>query len=101
MNMNPTPVAHMLQAAEGYFAERMHQLIIIDMPRMASFLKDAVWPVVPEKTRQKVRFMTPEELREHLRENCDVGTAERVVESMEQNRDRYISLANRRKTWMR
>merc|ERR1712151_774133 len=66
LNLNPVPLVAMLKAAEGYFAERMHVLIIIDMPRWAGFLKDAVWPLVPEKTKAKVKFMSREEAEHYL-----------------------------------
>jgi len=101
MNMNPTPVAQMLQAAEGYFAERMHQLIIIDMPRLAGFLKDAVWPLVPERTKQKVKFLTAREAAAYLASECPAEVSGRIVAVMDQNRDTKLSLEARRATWMR
>merc|ERR1711957_224082 len=85
----------------GYFAERMHKLIIVDMPRMAGFLKDAVWPLLPEKTREKVRFMTAEEARTYVRSECPSEASGRIVATMDQNRDSHVSLEDRKRSWMR
>jgi len=101
MNMNPAPVAQMLQASEAYFADRMHQLIVIDMPRLAGFLKDAVWPLVPERTRHKVKFLTAREAQAHFAGECPAEVAGRIAGAMDQNRDRQLSLEARRASWMR
>jgi len=101
LNLNPAPLGQMLQAAEGYFAERMDQLIIIDMPRLASFLKDAVWPVVPEKTKQKVKFMTAEQAKQHLGSTCPAEVSDRIAAAMDENRDSRVSLETRRAGWKR
>jgi len=101
MNLNPLPLVYMLQAAESYFAERMHRLIIIDMPRLANVLKDTVWPLVSERTKQKVRFMTSEQAREHFADQCPVESSSRIAKVMADNRDPCMSLAARQATWMR
>jgi len=101
LNLNPVPLVAMVRAAEGYFAERMQSLIIIDMPRMANFLKDAVWPLLPENTKAKVKFMTLEEAKKHLKGECDKQVASRIVASMEQNRDKSLSLEDRKRSWKR
>jgi hypothetical protein len=101
LNLNPVPLVAMVRAAEGYFAERMHALIIIDMPRMATFLKDAVWPLLPENTKAKVKFMTPEEAKRYLRRECDKRVAGRIVAEMEQSRDKRFSLEDRKRSWKR
>jgi len=100
MNWNPAPLVAILKMAEGYFAERMHQVIIVDMPRMAAFLKDAVWPLVPEKTREKVKFMTAEEVQTHVGLHCPTEVAGRIRGSMQQNRDSSVSLEERKRSWM-
>jgi len=101
LNLNPIPLVAMVRAAEGYFAEQMHALVIIDMPRWAGFLKDAVWPLLPEKSKAKVKFMTREEAERYFVRECDEQVAKRIVASMEQNRDRSLSLADRKRSWMR
>jgi len=100
-DLNPSPLIQMAQSLEGYFAERLQELIIIEMPRMALTLKDAIWPLVPEKTRSKVRFMTLEQAQEYMQEKCDPEVASRVLSIMEQNRDPGISLEERKRSWMR
>merc|ERR1719382_875706 len=87
LNLNPAPVAEMLQAAQLYFAERVHELVIVDMPRWMGLLKDAVWPMVPERTRQKVRFMTAEQAKTHVASSCPSKIAARISAAMDQNRD--------------
>merc|ERR1712113_496523 len=101
MNLNPAPLGQMLQVAEGYFVERMHRLIIVEMPRMAGFLKDAMWPLVPEKTKQKIQFMTPMQAKEYLERECSAEVSDRISGVMSQNRDSRLSLQERRATWMR
>jgi hypothetical protein len=101
LNWNPAPLITILKAAEGYFAERMHQLIIIDMPKVAGFLKDAVWPLVPEGTKAKIRFMSAEEARTALGAEVPEKVANRIRVSMAQNRDSTVSLEERKRSWMR
>jgi len=101
LNWNPAPLVAILKAAEGYFAERMQQLIIVDMPRMANFIKDAVWPLVPEKTREKVKFMTVEESQAFVGRACPEDVGLRVRGAMAQNRDSDASLEERKRSWVR
>jgi len=100
LNYNPSPVVHLLEALEGYFAERLHELIIIDMPRAATFAKDAIWPLVPSKTRQKVKFMTAQQAKVHAQGAFLPETAARVCDSIDPNRDRGLTLEQRRATWL-
>jgi len=101
LNLNPTPTYQMAQAQEGYFAERLHELIIIDMPRLATFIKDAVWPLIPQKTKCKVRFLTRDEARAHVQSVCDEATAQRICDSMTENRDPSVSFEQRLQSWRR
>merc|ERR1719401_85190 len=91
----------MVQSLEGYFAERLQELIIIEMPRVALTLKDAIWPLVPEKTKSKVKFMTVEQAKEYVQAKCDPEVSRRLLAIMEQNRDPGISLEERKRSWMR
>jgi hypothetical protein len=100
LNWNPAPLVAILKMAEGYFAERMHQLIIIDMPKMAGFLKDAVWPLLPEKTAAKVKFLTAAEAQAFVGESCPADVSGRIHSSMDQNRDSRVSLEERKRSWM-
>jgi len=101
LNMNPAPLLQILKMAEGYFAERMQELIIIEMPRMAMFLKDIAWPLVPEKTRNKIKFMTPEAAELQMQAQFEPRTVARITTCMQQNRDRKVSLEERKRTWRR
>jgi len=100
-DLNPSPLIQMVQSLEGYFAERLQELIIIDMPRMALALKDAIWPLVPEKTKRKVRFVTSAQAKEYIQAKCDAEVASRIRAIMEQNRNPKISLEERKRSWMR
>jgi len=100
-DMNPSTYVQMASSVEAYFAERMHMLIIVEMPRLAGFLKDAVWPLVSEKTKSKVKFMTLEQAREYLRATCDAEASNRIFAAMEENRNSRLSLEERRSNWMR
>jgi len=100
-DLNPAPLVRMIQSQEAYFAARLHETIIIGMPRMATALKDAVWPLVPEKTKAKIRFMSEEEAQLHIETQCDEEVAGRILAAMQQNRDNRLSLEQRKKSWMR
>jgi len=101
MNLDPTPTARWLQAQECHFAERLHELIIIDMPLIAAFIKKAVWPLIPEKTQRKIRFMPVKEARLHIQKECDEATAQRVCQAIAENRDESMSFEERLQTWRR
>ena len=100
-DLNPAPLIEMMKSQEGYFAERLHELVIIGMPRMAALLKDAVWPVVPESTKNKIKFMSLEESQQYLRQACDAEVCGRIISAMEQNRNEGVSLEERKSSWMR
>lgn len=100
LNLNPVSVVKLLNALEGYFAGRMHRLLVVDMPRVAVYLKDAVWPAVPEDTRKKVCFFTMAEALAHLRGSCHEPVRCDIQAAMAQNRDRESTLGERRSTWV-
>jgi len=100
-NLNPAALAQRLQAAESYFAGRVRELVVVDLPRVATFLKDAAWPLVPERTRQKVRFLTAEDAKLHFKHRCPAEDASRIASIIDQNRDARLSLEERRASWTR
>lgn len=99
LNLNPGAVVQLLSVLEGYFAERMHELLIIDAPRAAHFIIDAIWPVVPERTRKKVFFLSAQEALKHLAESCLAPLVEEIGAVMELNRNPACSLEERRRSW--
>lgn len=101
MNMNPAPLFTLLQMLEGYFAGRLHRLIIVDMPGMANFLKDAIWPLVPAKSHEMIKFMTAEQATTYVADALEAASAARVQAAMSDNRDKRLSLDERKRTWMR
>jgi len=100
-DLNPAPFVKMIHSQHAYFAGRHHESIIIGMPRLAKALKDAVWPLVPEKTKAKIRFMSEAEAQLHIETQCDEEVAGRILAAMQQNRDNRLSLEHREKSWMR
>jgi hypothetical protein len=100
-DLMPRPLLEIMQNQDGYFAGRLHQLIIVGMPQMATLLKNALWPAVPARTKAKVRFVSFEQAREHLFTVCPTDVANRILATMEQNRDRSLSLEQRKASWMR
>merc|ERR1712113_493029 len=100
-DMNPAPLIQMAATVEAYFAERMQDLIIIEMPRVAGFLKDALWPLISEKTKSKVKFVNQEQAREYLQGACDQEVSQRILAVMAQNRDSRLSLEDRKSSWRR
>mmetsp|Transcript_141459 Transcript_141459/g.451772 ORF Transcript_141459/g.451772 Transcript_141459/m.451772 type:complete len:426 (-) Transcript_141459:81-1358(-) len=101
LNMNPAPLLQIVKTWDSYFAERMQELIIIDTPRTAIFLKDIAWPLVPERTRNKIKFMTLEAALLQMQTEFEPQTCARITACMQQNRDRNVSLEERQRTWMR
>jgi len=100
-DLNPAPLIQMASTVEAYFAERMQDLVIIEMPRVAGFLKDALWPLISEKTKTKVKFLSQEQAGDYLQATCDEDVAGRILAVMAQNRDSRLSLEDRKSTWMR
>jgi hypothetical protein len=100
-DLNPAPLIQMASTVEAYFAERMQDLIIIEMPRIAGFLKDALWPLISEKTKNKVKFVNHEQAREYLQGACDQEVSERILAVMAENRDSGLSLEDRKSSWRR
>jgi len=100
LNLNLSALAKMISVFETYFAGRMEELIIMDMPRVALSLKDALWPLLPERTKNKIKFMTVAETQQNLEGSCSDEVSSRIAAVMEQNRDRTLSLGARRQTWM-
>jgi len=99
LNLNPAAVLALLRVLEAYFAERMHQLIILDVPRTAQFLVDAVWPLVPESTRRKVAFLNADAALLRLETSCGAGVFSRICLVVHENRDPQLSLEQRRRAW--
>jgi len=100
LNLSPSPLLELLEVLEGYLAERTHQIIIIDLPGLANFLVKAVWPLVPESTKKKIKFLSAKEAKLQLPESCGDTVAHRIEEAMALNRVRNSTLEQRRITWM-
>lgn len=99
LNLNPNAVLQLLSVLEGYFAERMHELIIVDVPQVAQFLVEAIWPAVPERTRKKVFFLSAKDALLHLKESCAPALTAQIGALVERNRDPACSLEERRSDW--
>eukprot|EP00415_Alexandrium_ostenfeldii_P003371 UN3371 len=99
LNLNPNAVLQLLSVLEGYFAERMHELIIVDVPQVAQFLVEAIWPAVPERTRKKVFFLSAKDALLHLKESCAPALTAQIGALVERNRDPACSLEERRNDW--
>jgi len=100
-DLNPGPLLKMIQSPDAYFAGRLHETVIIGMPYMAKMLKDALWHMVPEKTKAKMHFMSEEEAQLYIKTHCDEENTERIFAAMQQNRDNRLTLEQRMKSWMR
>lgn len=99
LNLNPAAILALLRVFEAYFAERMHQLIVVDRPRSAQFLIDAVWPRLPESTRQKVVFLNFDATLLRLEESCRSDVFDRIRTVMHENRNPKLDLEHRRRAW--
>eukprot|EP00929_Paragymnodinium_shiwhaense_P046893 TRINITY_DN23841_c0_g1_i1.p1 TRINITY_DN23841_c0_g1~~TRINITY_DN23841_c0_g1_i1.p1 ORF type:complete len:375 (+),score=69.37 TRINITY_DN23841_c0_g1_i1:102-1226(+) len=101
LNLSLRAVMSLAEVLEGYFAETMHESIIIDegLPRVLVFIRTAVLRALPARTRAKLKFLSVEETKAHLEANCDRETAERIGAILTQNRQPGGSIEARRKTW--
>eukprot|EP00405_Crypthecodinium_cohnii_P026399 CAMPEP_0206490128 /NCGR_PEP_ID=MMETSP0324_2-20121206/43798_1 /ASSEMBLY_ACC=CAM_ASM_000836 /TAXON_ID=2866 /ORGANISM="Crypthecodinium cohnii, Strain Seligo" /LENGTH=589 /DNA_ID=CAMNT_0053970233 /DNA_START=4 /DNA_END=1773 /DNA_ORIENTATION=- len=101
-DLSPAPLIKMMHSQDTYFAERLHEIIIIGMPRAAAALKDLVWPLVPERTKGKLRFLKNEqEAQAYIDSICDSDLAARLKAAMRDNRDKELSMEQRKATWER
>jgi len=100
-DLSPTPLIRMMHSQDTYFAERLHEVVIVGMPKMAAALKDIVWPMVPERLKAKIRFFSPEQAMEYVQAGCPEEDAERILEAMKDNRDPNLTLAERKQRWTR
>lgn len=105
-NFNPAPAIEFATSLDSYFAERMSQCIVVDMPRAAKFLWDAVSSVLPPKTRSKFFFGNREECLQLLANRCHNEDEKRgaqalanVRKAMMLNRLGDTTLESRRRTW--
>jgi len=99
LNLNPVAVLAFLRVLEAYFAEQMHQLFVVDAPRAAQFIVDAVWPFVPESTRQKVVFLSADAALLQLEASCGADVFSRIRTAVHENRDPRLNLEQRRRAW--
>lgn len=106
LNMNPGPLVEMAMALDCYFAERISQVIIVDMPRAAKFLWDAVCLVLPPKTRKKFFLVSGDVCYEMVEKSCkepsrfkSSETYTRVRAAMLLNRDSATTWEERQATW--
>ena len=56
LNLNVMPYLSLAQSLNSYFAERLHRIVVLDMPMVMSLLVKAIVPLLPSKTRQKLFF---------------------------------------------
>jgi len=57
LNLSLGQYFQLAPSLDSYFAERIHWLIILDFPPVAQFLWKGIKPVLPPKTREKVKFI--------------------------------------------
>jgi len=99
MNLSISATLQLMQVLDGYFAETTHEIIVIDVPAMAQFLKDAIWPLLPDRTKRKIHVLKVADAKLRVQACCDNDTASRICEVMDQNRN-IRRLEERRQTWM-
>merc|ERR1719465_147970 len=87
MNLSPGPALQLISISESYFAGRMHQLIIVGFPSPAMILKNAIWPMVPERTKSKIQFLHHSEVKAVIYGLCDHSVAAKIEAAMTLNRN--------------
>lgn len=69
-NLDASPVLDCLVPIESYFAERVDQVLVVDLPGAARFMWRLISPLLPPKTRRKVVFVNPQECLALLEARC-------------------------------
>lgn len=99
-DLNVMPLIKEFLLQESFFAERLHEIVIVGMPRMASLIKDVAWNFVPDRTRRKIRFLSDEVAADrYVAGTCDELLAGRILGSMRDNRNSSLTLEQRRSSW--
>jgi len=89
LNLNPAPFLQVAGALDSYFAERVHQIFVVDFPSAARFIWNAIQPLLPPKTRQKVNFVargSPEEMNKLYDLCCQEGMQEMLQALLKLNK---------------
>ena len=73
LNLNPLPYLEVAKGMDGYFAERFHRIIVLDMGTAMTWLWQLIKPLLPPKTAQKIFFLSRDDL-DPLFELCDQET---------------------------
>lgn len=58
LNLNVMPYLKVARSIDSYFAERFHKIVIMDVPRVLVWLIKQILRLMPDKTRQKVVFVS-------------------------------------------
>merc|ERR1719503_86238 len=75
LNLDVRPILQLAGSLDSFFAERFHRIYVIDLPSVANFIWKAVKPVLPPKTREKIKFVSlskPQE-KDMLEDVCRDG----------------------------
>lgn len=105
-NLELTPLLDLAAALNSYFAERMEQAVVIEMPLAAQYLWIAMSRVLAPKTRAKFKFVGQADGLKIIQERCGCTDAEmcsdvasRVQDIMTLNRLEGKTWESRLATW--
>merc|ERR1712203_773842 len=87
-NLNPAPMLAMMKMANQPFRDCLQTALVVDAPRSFYMLWRAAAPLLSEKTKSKVRFVSREEAVAHIRASSGSKAADAVDRAMALNRTR-------------
>ncbi|CAE8616973.1 unnamed protein product [Polarella glacialis] len=89
LNLNIMPYLKIARSLNSYFAERFHQIIIIDVPQVLVWVIKAILPLLPAETRAKLKFVQrskPEQMEELYNLCADEEMRQMVTKLLEMNK---------------
>lgn len=97
LNMDPRAINRVTDTLGTVFADRMHSITVVDF----SFIAQSVWsfckPLLLEKTRKKISFVSERKAREELSQKLQPHTFDRIVSAFDINRDKSSTPDDRQK----
>jgi len=85
-NLNPAPMLALMRMANQPYRDGLRMAIIVDAPQSFQLLWRAAKPLLSEKTKQKIRFLSREEAFQLLIKLSGLSAAQEVDRVMQLNR---------------
>lgn len=87
LNTDPMALREFASSFGAVYADRLRRVLVVDCLYMAQTFWSVCRPLLPERTRRKVSFVSEREARASCQERLNKATCERVISSFEVNRN--------------